>query len=205
LSNLNKSMYLNLLELQGFSEGMALVLLISGWRDIMKNLESTYGNVMVTLLVLVIIVSVASTALMNIHQSQDQHAVYRDVASVMSIQAKNVFDKISYHVKLAGYANSRNQKAINIVYADQSDTLIIWHNNVEIKYYVNLENNKGVLCESIDGAIKVIANGVQALRLIRSSHDLATIEISLSSGGERLASGIIAKSYATTLRLKNYL
>jgi hypothetical protein len=69
---------------------------------------------------------------------------------------------------------------------------------------VNLDSKKGVLCESMDGAVKEIAEGVRELRFIRSSHDLATIEISLS-GGERPAGGIVAKSYATTLRLKNYL
>lgn len=166
---------------------------------------SIKGNIMVKLLVLVISISAASTVILNIHQSADQQIYSDDISSLMSIRAKNALDKIDYHFKLAGYANTGNQNPIQINHSDNTDTLILRHNDVEIMFYVDHSKDCGVLYKSIDGSANMIINGVESLRYIALTPDMAQIEITLVNCKDKIPGIITRKSYSTTVRLKKYL
>jgi len=163
------------------------------------------GNVMVKLLISLIMVSVISTAILNIHQNADRQVSSKDFSRLMSMRAKSAFDKIGYHFKLAGYANSKNQEPIEIIQGEKSDTLVIRHNDVEILFFVIFDEQNGVLYETVDGLSKRIIDGVESFHIKRSADDLAMIEISLVHGKDYPQSIIISKSYSTTVRIKNYL
>ncbi|MCD6160853.1 MAG: hypothetical protein J7K40_00375 [candidate division Zixibacteria bacterium] len=163
------------------------------------------GNIMVKLLVLVISISVLSTAILNIDYNNSEQVYCDDISSLMAVRAKGAFDKIGYHFKLAGYANTNNQNPMQINHNEKSDTLILRHNDVEIMYYVNHIEGCGALYESIDGSVKIIIDGVESLRYLELTPDIAQIEITLVNCKDNLPSKIARKSYSTTVRLKKYL
>jgi len=167
--------------------------------------NTTKGNVMVKLLISLIMISVISTAILNIHQNVDQDVSSKDFSRLMTMRAKNAFDKIGYHFKLAGYANSDNQEPIEIIQGEKSDTLIIRHNDVDILFFVIFDKHNGILYETVDGLPRRIIDGVESFRIERSADDLAIIEISLIHSKDYPQSKIISKNYSTTVRIKNYL
>jgi len=120
----------------------------------------------------------------------------------MSMQARTAFDRLGYHMKLAGYANSEFKQPLAIINGAVSDTLRIWHNDVEIVFYVDHDSDNGALCEKIDGSAKAIVYGVQTLKLKRPKFDLVTIELVLSQQDNDESNKVISRSYSTSVRLE---
>ena len=163
------------------------------------------GNIMVKLLIGMITVSVIATAMMNVRNNAQQHVSYQDLSRLMSMRAKNAFDKIGYHFKLAGYANSNNQKPVDIRQGDKSDTLVIWHNNVEIIFFVDLSDERGILYESIDGSLNKIIEDVESLQCTKLTNNSTTLGITFNRYEDKSENRIIAKTYSRTIKLKNFL
>ena len=163
------------------------------------------GNIMVKLLIGMITVSVIATAMMNVRNNAQQQVSYQDLSRLMSMRAKNAFDKIGYHFKLAGYANSNNQKSVDIRQGDESDTLVIWHNNVEIIFFVDLSDERGILYESIDGSLNKIIEDVESLQCTKLTNNCATLGITFNRYEDKLETRIIARTYSRTIKLKNFL
>jgi hypothetical protein len=169
----------------------------------MKKQENK-GHILVKLLVSVISVSALSTAALNIHSNAGQKVYYEDFSSMLSMQARSVFDRAMYHLKLAGYANSQNQEPIIIRRGALSDTLIVWHNDVEIMFFTAPKEDKTVLFESVDGSAKKLIEGVESIRFEQTSFNLITIELTLNHDDRYSSHGIISRSYSTTIKLENF-
>ncbi len=153
------------------------------------------------LLVSLISVSAISTAFLNVHVNANQQVYYEDVSSLMSMQARTAFDRLAYHMKLAGYANSEYKSPLAISEGGKSDTLKIWHNDVEIKFYVSDESGQGVLRESVDGSSRTVITGVKSLKLKRPKFDLVAVELVLSQQDDVGSDKVISRSYSTSMRL----
>ncbi len=169
----------------------------------MKGLMKNKGHVIVKLLVSLISVSAICTAFLNVQLNARQQVYYEDLSSLMSMQARSAFDRLSYHVKLAGYANTDYKKPLEIIEGSESDTLRVWHNDVEIIFYVDRNLDAGTLCEQIDGADREIVNGVKSLRIERPKYDLITVEMELSQSDKNESNKIVSRSYSTSIRLDN--
>ena len=171
---------------------------------VMKNLRQNTGHILVKLLIALISVSVISTAMLNVHLNAGQRVYYEDLSSLMSMQARSAFDKLSYHIKLAGYANTKNQASITISEGDELDTLRIWHNDVEIVFFVDPSHDSGTLCESIDGSVRQIIDGVKSLHLKTSAYNILTIDLKLSHIPGQSGEGIVSRGYTTSIKLENF-
>lgn len=170
----------------------------------MKRLIRNKGHVLVKLLVALISVSVMSTALLNVHINARHQVYYEDLSSLMSMQARAAFDRLNYHIRLAGYANTEDELPVQVIKGEVSDTLIIWHNDVEILFYVKYGNDSGSLYESIDGSLKEIVKGVESIKLDLSTLGLMTIELVLSQNDHESSDQIISRSYSTSVRIERY-
>jgi hypothetical protein len=170
----------------------------------MKEHGEITGHILVKLLISLISVSVISTALLNLHQNAGQRVYYEDLSSLLSMQARTAFDRLNYHIKLAGYANTRYQKPLDIIKCEDSDSLRVYHNDVEILFYVDKSHDSGVLCESIDGSVKRITDGVEALRLNMSTFNVIAIELVLSHNRDHDSEEIVSRGYSTSIKLDRY-
>jgi len=170
----------------------------------MKTIRNNSGHILVKLLISLISISVISTAILNVHLNAGQQIYYEDLASLMSMQARNAFNRLGYHMKLAGYANTDNQKPIEIIKGEQSDKLIIWHNDVEITFFVNSESGQSILYESVDGSLRRVVDGVTSLKLDMSIYNMMLIELIIGHNGENSQDGIVSRSYSTSIRLENF-
>jgi len=155
-------------------------------------------------MVSIISVSALSTAALNIHSKPGQRVYYEDFSSMLSMQARGIFDRAMYHLKLAGYANSENQEPLIIKQGRLSDTLIVWHNDVKIMFFTAPQDGKTALFESVDGSAKKLLGGVESIRFDRTSYNLITIELTLNHENGYSSQGIISRSYSTTIRLENF-
>lgn len=170
----------------------------------MMKKQENKGHILVKLLVSIISVSALSTAALNIHSNAGQKVYYEDFSSMLSMQARSVFDRAMYHLKLAGYANSKNQEPIIIKRGARSDTLIVWHNDVKIMFYTAPLDGQRALFESVDGSAKKLIEAVESIRFDRPSFDLITIELTLNHDDRYSSRGIISRSYSTTIKLENF-
>ena len=170
----------------------------------MKDLRKNRGHVLVKLLIALISISVISTALLNVHLKAGQQVYYEDLSSLMSMQARNAFGRLNYQLRLAGYGNTTNKEPIQIQKASESDTLIIHHNDIEVKFYVDNTQENGVLYESLDGSPKKLIEGARALVINKSAYNAMTIELTLGHKQADSEEGIVSRSYSTTVKLDNY-
>ena len=143
-------------------------------------------------------------AIMNFHINTGQKAYYKDLSSSQLVLANDVFSKISYHLKLAGYANSSRCQPVEINKSERSDSLIIRHNDIEIAFFVGSDSTEGegVLYKSVDGSTKEILRGVEKMKFVRTSSDIVVIDLTLSNNYDE--SGIISRSFSTSVKLDNY-
>lgn len=162
------------------------------------------GYVLVKLLITLIFISVVSMAILNFHINAGQQVYYKDLSSSQLVLANDVFSKISYHLKLAGYANSNECQPLEINKSEKSDNLIIRHNDIEIIFFIdsNGPEGEGVLYKSVDGSAKEILRGVEKMKFVRTSSDMVVIDLTLSNNYDE--SGIISRSFSTSVKLNNY-
>jgi hypothetical protein len=163
------------------------------------------GNVMVKLLISMIAISVVSTAVLNIQRNSELQITGADMSHLMSLKARTVFDKISYHLKLAGYGNTGNQKSIEIRHGETTDSLIIYHNDIEFAFYVAKDELVGGLVESVDGSPNLVIENIEALRVTPLEKGRAIIEIKLGGYGEEYQNEVVSRSYSTTVKYRNII
>lgn len=169
----------------------------------MKKIITKKGHILVKLLITLISVSVMSTALLNVHSNARQQIYYGDRSSLMSMQARSALDRLNYHIRLAGYGNTEDKRPIEIVQGRQSDSLIIWHNDVEILFFVSYNDDSGILYETIDGSPKEIISGVESIKINRSNLNLMTIELILKQSDPDSSDKILSRSYSTSIRIEH--
>lgn len=166
----------------------------------MRNIKLNNGHILVKLLISLISISVISTALLNVHLKAGQQIYYEDLSSLMSMQARNAFGRLNYQLKLAGYANSEYKEPVEIIKGSVSDTLIIHHNDIEVRYFVDNSHENGILFESFDGSPKKLIEGARALVLDKSANNALTIELTLGHQPGNSEEGIVSRSYSTTVK-----
>jgi len=142
--------------------------------------------------------------MLNVHIKAGQKVYYEDLASLMSMRARSAFNRMSYHVKLAGYANTKEQQSLEIINCDETDTLRVYHNDVEIAFYVNSDNGVSGLYESIDGSAKLVIDGVSSLRITRPSLNLINVELTLKQGHNDKPEHLLSRGYSTMMNLDCY-
>jgi len=170
----------------------------------MKRMKLNSGHVLVKLLICLISVSVISTAILNVHLNAGQQIYYEDLSSLMSVKARNVFDRLNYHLRLAGYANTDISNPVKIIKCDLTDSLIIWHNDVQIIFFIDYGHEEAKLIESVDGSLRQVANGVTSIRYDRLNSGLLTVELTLGNEPGQSADGIVSRSYSTSVRLNDF-
>lgn len=162
------------------------------------------GYVLVKLLISLIFISVISMAILNFHIRAGQQVYYKDLPSSQSILANDVFSRISYHLKLAGYANSNKCQPLEINKSERSDSLIVRYNDIDITFFVgsNSTESEGILYKSVNGSPREILRGVEKIRFARTSSDMVVIDLTLSNNRDK--SGIVSRSFSTSVKLNNY-
>ncbi len=183
---------------------MASVLLgyqVKGW--IMLKIKDS-GHILVKFMISLILVSVVSTVVLNFHSGVNQQVYYKDSSSSQLILTNDVFDKISYHLKLAGFANSRKCQFLEIDKGEKSDSLVVRHNDIEIAFFVDSNNdeNNGILYTSVDGSRQEILKGVKNIRFDRISTDRVVINLTLCNNDDE--PGIVSRSFSTSVKLDYY-
>jgi len=169
------------------------------------NKANIKGDVMVKLLVGMITVSVVSTAVMNINRNSEDHVSIENLTRLMSMRAKNAFDKIGYHSKLAGFGNTQDQRPVEIIKGESSDTLVICHNDVQIAFLVENSTDGNYLMEIIDDSPRKIIEDVKSIHITQSSNNKAVVELKLIQSDSLGKSKIVSKSYSTIIDFKNLL
>lgn len=169
----------------------------------MKTIFKNDGHILVKLLIILISISVMSTALLNVHLNARQQIYYEDWSSLMSMQARAAFDRLNYHIRLAGYGNTEYRNPVEVFKGELSDSLTIWHNDVRISFFVDYEDKSGTLYESIDGSLKGIVSGIKSIKLDRSKLDLMTIELVLNQNDPDSSDKILSRSYSTSIRIEH--
>lgn len=170
----------------------------------MKIIRLNSGHVLVKLLISLISVSVISTAILNVHLNAGQQVYYEDLSSLMSVKARNAFDRISYHLRLAGYANTDISNPVRIIKSELSDSLIVWHNDVQIIFYIDHGSEKTRLIESIDGSSREIADGVTSIKYEQLNYGLLTVELTLGNQPGHSSDGIVSRSFSSSVRLGDF-
>lgn len=162
------------------------------------------GHILVKFMISLILVSVLSTAILNFHSGVNQQVYYKDSSSSQSILANDVFDRIRYHLKLAGYANSSKCRHLEISKGKSSDSLIVRHNDIEIAFFVdsNTGEGDGILFTSVDGSRQEMLKSVDNIKFDRISSDRVVINLTFCNDGDE--SGIISRSFSTSVKLDYY-
>jgi len=170
----------------------------------MKTIRLNNGHILVKLLISLISVSVISTAILNMHLNAGQQIYYGDLSSLMSVKARNAFDRLSYHLRLAGYDNTDISNPVKIIKSELSDSLVVWHNDVQIVFYIDHGQERARLIESVDGSLREVADGVTSIRYEKLNYGLLTVELTLGEEPGHSSDGIVSRSFSTSVRLGNF-
>jgi len=162
------------------------------------------GFSLIQLLIVVIMVSVVSTAVWNlqINRMEADFESYRGDTAENSV--KMALEDIKYHLGLAGYNLEKGQKPLEINKGEKSDILKIWHNGVCFEYYVDENKN---LVKKIQDTGKTIAENVNSLNTNRLEGRKIAITLSTVTTEENEADKIetLSKSYSTVVVMKSLI
>ncbi len=162
------------------------------------------GFSLIQLLIVVIMISVLSTAFWNLQISriESSYEGYREGTVENSV--KIALEDIKYHLGLAGYNLEKGKKPLKIVKSKESDKLIIWHNDVCFEFYVDKDKN---LVKKIENTDKIMAENVNSLKATAMGDNRITITLSTISMKENDQDKIEthSKSYSTVVEMSNLL
>lgn len=162
------------------------------------------GFSLIQLLIVVIMVSVVSTAVWNlqVNQVEADFESYRGDTAESSI--KMALEDIKYHLGLAGYNLEKGQKPLEISKGEKSDILKIRHNGVCFEYYVDENKN---LVKKIQDKGKSIAENVNTLKTNRLEGRKITVTLSTVTTEETDPDKIeiLSKSYSTVVVMKSLI
>ncbi len=162
------------------------------------------GFSLIQLLLVVVMISVISTAFWNLQVSRTEASYdgYRGGTSESSV--KMALEDIKYHIGLAGYDLQKGKKPLKIVKGKKSDRLIIWHNDVCFEFYVDNDNN---LIKKIQNTEKTIAENVNSLNTTKVDDNRVAVTLSTVSMKDNDQDKIetLSKSYSTVVEMRNLL
>jgi len=162
------------------------------------------GFSLIQLLIVVIMVSVVSTAVWNlqVNRMEADFESYREGTAENSV--KMALEDIKYHLGLAGYNLEKGQKPFEISKGEKSDILKIWHNGVCFEYYVDENKN---LVKKIQDTGKTIAENVNSLNTNRLEGRKIAVTLSTVTTKENEADKIetLSKSYSTVVVMKSLI
>jgi hypothetical protein len=162
------------------------------------------GFSLIQLLIVVVMISVISTAFWNLHISQveEDFESYRGGATENSV--KMALEDIKYHLGLAGYNLEKGSKPLEITKGEKSDIIRIWHNDVCFEFYVDENKN---LVKKIQDTGKIIAENVNSLNTNRLEGRKIAVTLSTVSTQEDDMDKIeiLSKSYSTVVEMKSLL
>ncbi|UCE66168.1 MAG: hypothetical protein JSU85_15170 [Candidatus Zixiibacteriota bacterium] len=162
------------------------------------------GFSLIQILLVVVMISVISTALWNLQVSRLEASYdgYRGGTAENSV--KMALEDIKYHIGLAGYNLEKGKKPLNIVKGKESDKLIIWHNDVCFEFYVDKDKN---LVKKIENTDKIIAENVSSLNATSADGKKIEVTIATISMKENDQDKIetLSKSYSTVAEMRSLL
>jgi hypothetical protein len=162
------------------------------------------GFSLIQLLIVVIMISVVSTAFWNLHinRLEANYDGYQDGTAENSV--KMALEDIKYHLGLAGYGLGNNKKPLKISKGKESDRLIIWHNNICFEFFV--DDNKN-LVKKIENTDKIMAENVNSLKATEMDDSRVSVTLSTVSMKENDEDKIetLSKSYSTVVEMKSLL
>jgi len=162
------------------------------------------GFSLIQLLIVVIMVSVVSTAIWNlqINRMEADFESYREGTAENSV--KMALEDIKYHLGLAGYNLEKGQKPLEIKKGEKSDILKIWHNGVCFEYFVDENKN---LVKKIQDSGKTIAENVNSLNTNRLEGRKIAVTLSTITTEENNSDKIEiqSKSYSTVVVMKSLI
>ena len=165
---------------------------------------SQNGFSLIQLLIVIMLVSVISTAFWNlhIHRMEANYAGYVGGTSENSV--KMALEDIVYHIGLASYDLENDKQPLKIIKGRKSDKLVIWHNEVCFEFYVNNDNK---LIKKIENTEKIIAENVEALNTTSMNDNRIAVKISTVSTNDNDQDKIetLSKSYSTLVEMRSLL
>jgi len=165
---------------------------------------SQKGFSLIQLLIVVIMISVLSTAFWNLHinRLEASYDGYRGGTAENSV--KMALEDIKYHLGLAGYDLDNGKKPLEIIRGKENDRLIIRHNDICFEFFVNDDKN---LVKKIDNTGKIIAENVNSLKAADMGDNRITVTLSTVSSTEDDRGKIetLSKSYSTVMEIKSLL
>lgn len=158
----------------------------------------------IQLLIIIVMVSVVSTALLNLqmNSAQTDFSGYGKIAD--GNNAAKALEDIKYHLGLAGYALINNQKPLEIEKNEKSEIIRVRHNNICFEFYVDEENN---LIKKVETLKKVIASNIISLKTASISGKKIVVTLSAVPLQENKEGKIetLSKSYSATIDLKSLI
>lgn len=170
---------------------------------IMKNARQN-GFSLIQLLIVVVMVSVISTAFWNLHINRMEAGFESYRGGTAENSVKMALEDIRYHLGLAGYNLEKGQKPLQIIKGKNSDILRIWHNDVRFEFYVDEGKN---LVKKIQDTGKIIAENVNSLNTNRLEGKKIAVTLSTVSTKEDDQDKIetLSKSYSTVVEMKSLI
>lgn len=162
------------------------------------------GFSLIQLLLIVVMISVVSTAFWNLQVSRTEASYdgYRGGTAESSVNM--ALEDLKYHIGMAGYDLEKGKKPLKIVKGKKSDKLVIWHNDVCFEFYVDNDNN---LIKKIEKSEKIIAENVNALKTTKMDNNKVSVTLSTVSMKDNDEDKIetLSKSYSTVVEMRNLL
>ena len=164
----------------------------------------THGIALDKLLIGIIAVSVASTAIWNYQIRNSEIWVNPLLDSQAEERIKFALDDIKYHMILAGYDYGDKDKNYAVVSGHKSDIIMIRHGGVNVEYRVDENDNLVRRTESVD---KVIAENINSIRSLNTGQSAVAITISRAPYRHERDNEIetMSKSYSIIVELDNLL
>ena len=162
---------------------------------------SQNGFSLIQLLIVVLLISVISTAFWNLHLHR-MEATYEGYRSGKSeSQVKMALDDIIYHIGLAGYDLESAKQPLKIIKGKKSDKLVIWHNEVCFEFFVDKSNK---LIKKIENTEKIIAENVESFNTTAMNDNRIAVKISTVSTNDNDINKIetLSKSYSTIVEMR---
>jgi len=162
------------------------------------------GFSLIQLLIVVIMISVVSTAFWNLHVSRLEASYDGYQSGTAENSVKMALEDIKYHLGLAGYDLGNGKKPLKIAKRKESDKLIIWHNNICFEFFV--DDNKNLI-KRIENTDKIMAENINSLKAIEMGDSRITVTLSTTSTKENEQDKIetLSKSYSTVVEMKSLL
>lgn len=161
------------------------------------------GFSLIQLLIVVVMISVISTAFWNLHINRLEEGFETFRGGTAESSVKMALEDIKYHLGLAGYNLETGKKPLEITKGADSDILKVRHNDVCFEFYVDESRN---LVKKIQDSGKIIADNVNSLNINRLEGRKIAITLStVSTEEDDDKIETLSKSYSTVVEMKSLI